>query len=88
MWDRLDIHFKKYQTRYARQDYYEQREFPLMRVHAQPIVQTPDKATEYTLKSIPRRRADPGEIFTLPKAQSEFKRLPPDPRKMTGGGVF
>jgi hypothetical protein len=85
--DHLDIHFQKYQTVYVRQGY-ERRDHPLMRVHAEPIFQTLETAGEYTLKSLLRRRTDPGEIFILPKAQSEFKNLPVDPRKLTGGGVF
>ncbi len=86
--DRLDIHFQKKQTVYVRQDYYERREHPLLRIHAVPIFQTLEIAGEYNLKSILRRRVDPGDVLVFPKAQSEIKRLPPDPRKLTGGGVF
>jgi hypothetical protein len=83
----LDIHFQQHQSRYARPKH-EQLDYPLMRVHAEPIVRTPAEAMEYILKALLRRWAHPDELLILPKARSEFKTLPVDPRKLTGGGVF
>jgi hypothetical protein len=59
-----------------------------MRRRAGPLFETPGYVMEYGLKSVLRRRVDPGQILLYPKAQSEFKTLPVDPRKTTGGRVF
>ncbi len=86
--ERLDTHFKYHQAVYARPNCADWLEYPLMRVRADPIFERPGYVMEYGLKSVLRRRVDPGDILLYPKAQSEFKTLPVDPRKLTGGGVF
>lgn len=56
----LDQHFTAHQALYVRSG------FPLCRLHAKPILQTPGIATEYVLKSIRRGRVSDDQILLLP----------------------
>ena len=44
---------------------------PLARLHAQTIVETPERAVAYVLKSLTRGRVTSDELLVLPRARSE-----------------
>jgi hypothetical protein len=61
----LDRHFAAHQALYVRSG------FPLCRLHAEAILQTPEIATEYVLKSIRRGRVSGDQILLLPDNLNE-----------------
>ena len=66
----LDVHF------YDEHDYYFGRPSPAHRMLWDPIVKTPEYVVGYALKSISRGYFDVGSVVILPRAHSEFQRVP------------
>lgn len=64
----LNEHFEEYATLYVRAP------FPLVLVHAKPVTQTPDLATDYALKALKNGRATSDEIVVLPRTLNEVSR--------------
>lgn len=57
------------------------REHAFQRIVVDEITKTPEKAMDYVLKSLPRRRIDTGEVLVLPQTHSEMTQYTPYERE-------
>jgi hypothetical protein len=60
-----DVHFRDHRQRYARR--------PVAEVDVRPIVETPERALDYVLKSVRRGRFSFDDVLILPRAISEVR---------------
>ena len=68
--NRLKTSFADYIT--EEQRHFTGSERPVWRIDAQPILQTPEKAIGYALKSLSRGRVSAGDVYVLPRVASEL----------------
>lgn len=75
---------------YHEHDYYFPRPNRVHHMLWDPIVKTPERVVDYTLKSVLRGYFDAGDVLILPRSHSEYQRVPngQTPRDLARDRIF